>query len=234
MNDEPAPTFKLPTDDEHAVVVGRNGTGKSQLGAWLLSTRDLKAKPYFITDYKGEDLFNAIPRARHIELGDHPDDPGLYIVHGLPDDDSQDDMETWLWGMWERGNRGLFVDEGYMLPDNGAFQAILTQGRSKRIPVITLSQRPVKVSRFVYSEASHMAAFDLNDKRDRKTLSELVPEDFLTWLPPDFKAAGKLPKYHARWYSVKDDARYVLRPVPDARDIIAEIAAQLAPKKRWL
>ena len=161
-------TFRWPHNDEHAAIVGRNGTGKSQFGAYVLSKRDLKNNINIIIDYKGEELFSKLERAREIGLNEQPDKPGLYILKSSPH--LNEETEAWLWGTWEREHRGLFIDEGYMVPDDGAFRAILTQGRSKRIPVITLSQRPVEISRFVFSEASHVALFHLNDERDEKTV----------------------------------------------------------------
>lgn len=224
-------SFRFPNPDEHAAIVGRNGTGKSQFGAFVLSKRDLKNNINIIIDYKGEELFSRLERAREIDLNEHPDKPGLYILKSSPH--LNDETESWLWGVWERENRGLFVDEGYMLPDDGAFRAILTQGRSKHIPVITLSQRPVEISRFVFSEASHVALFHLNDERDEKTVKAFTPKGFVDWVPPAFEAAGRLPKYHARWYSIKEDARFIVKPVPDADEIIEAIDAQLEPKHRW-
>lgn len=216
--------FELPREDEHTTIVGRTGTGKTQMGAWLLSTRDLEVKPWVILDYKGEELLNSIPRIREIGFKDAPSQPGLYILKSRPD--LEDDTEAWLWKIWESENIGVFIDEGYMLPENrkGAFSALLTQGRSKRTPVITLSQRPVRVNRTAFSEASHLIAFDLNDRRDHKALEEIVPTGFMA-LP--------VPRYHARWYSVKKDKVWKLKPVPEADEIIETINAKLPPLRRW-
>ncbi len=229
---KPNKEFRLPRADEHTAIVGRNGTGKSQAGAWVLSKRDLRNQINIILDYKGEELFNSLERVREIGLGEMPKKNGLYIIHAHPGMD--DDVENWFWRVWERENVGLFIDEGYMIPspENGGFQAILTQGRSKRIPVITLSQRPVKVSRFAFSEASHIGLFDLNDRRDQKTIGEILPSGFVEWVPPEFD--DELPPYHFRWYNVKDNSRFVLRPVPSADEIVADIDGQLEEKKRWL
>jgi hypothetical protein len=218
------PAFELPRDDEHTTIVGRNGTGKTQFGAWLLSAQDLKAKPWVILDYKGEELLNSIPRIRQIDFKDAPKHPGLYILKSRPD--LEDDTENWLWKIWEKENTGVFIDEGYMLPEirKGAFSALLTQGRSKRTPVITLSQRPVRVDRAALSEASHLIAFDLNDRRDHKSLEEVVPTGFMK---------NAVPKFHARWYSVKKDFTWIVKPVPDAETIVDAINTQLEPLKRW-
>ena len=228
--------FRLPNGDEHHAIVGRNGTGKSQFGACCLSKRDLRNSINVVMDYKREILFNSIPRIREIGFNEIPDKNGLYIIHGVPERDD-DDMENWLWKVLDRENVGLFVDEGYMLPYDAksrAFKGILTQGRSKRIPVITLSQRPVEISRFVFSEASHVSLFDLNDERDEKTVKAFTPKGFVDWVPEEFSSAGKLPKYFSRWYNIKDDSKFIVQPAPEADEIISAIDAQLEPKRRWL
>lgn len=235
--------FRLPDDDEHVAVVGRNGTGKSQCGAWILSERDLSTSRTFIVDYKGEDLFARLRNLRQISLKEKlPVEPGLYILHAVPFEAEQEKMRQWLYRLWESGNAGLFVDEGYMIPGekNGPFQAILTQGRSLRLPVIALSQRPVGVNRFVFSEASHTIVFDLNDERDKDVIREFTPTGFMDWVPHGIGVKDPyndeilLPKFHAKWYNKKDNSRFVLRPVPSADEIVAAIDAQLRPKHRWL
>lgn len=216
--------WELPRDDEHTTIVGRNGTGKTQAGAWLLSHQDLAGKPWVILDYKDEELLNSIPRIRHIGHKETPSQPGLYILKSRPD--LEDETEAWLWKIWEKENTGVFIDEGYMLPEirKGAFSALLTQGRSKRTPVITLSQRPVRVDRAAFSEASHMIAFDLNDRRDHKSLEEIVPTGFMSI---------QVPRWHARWYSVKKDKTWIMKPVPEAGEIVETINDKLPPLKRW-
>ena len=223
--------FSFPRDGEHVAVWGMTGSGKTQLGAWLISKKNLKRKPTIILDYKGDELLNSVSRLREIDHNEVPKKPGLYILHSIPKADDEK-MERWLWDVWGQENTDIYVDEGYMLPKDAAFDAILTQGRSKRIGVTTLSQRPVHVSRFVPSEASHVVMFRLNDDRDVDTVRGIVPRDFPQWVPPEF--GDKLPPFHARWYGVKSDARFVLRPVPDAETIRANIDRQLEPRARWV
>lgn len=217
--------FELPRNDEHAFIVGRNGTGKTQFGSWLLSQADLRAKPWYILDYKGEELLNSIPRIRQIDFKDTPSEPGLYILKSRPD--LEEHTERWLWRIWENNDQGLFIDEGYMLPEirKGAFSALLTQGRAKRNSVITLSQRPVRVDRTAISESSHIVAFDLNDTRDHKSLEEVVPKGLMSI---------DVPPFHSRWYSVKKNKTWIMKPVPEAGEIVEAINDQLPPLKRWL
>lgn len=241
------PALVLPRDDEHTTIVGRNGSGKTQQGVWLLSTQNLRAKPWVALDYKGDELINSLEFTNEIDFGDVPDKAGLHILRSRPDLEKETD--DFLWSIWDVGNIGVYIDEGYMVPGHrgSAYEALLTQGRALKIPVITLSQRPVKINRFAFSEASHISVFHLNDKRDQQTVAELVPPDFLTWLPPDFAPSldadndwtpnteGRLPPFHSRWYALKKDERYLLRPVPDADKIRSDIAAQLRPppKPSW-
>lgn len=231
--------FAWPAQDEHTAVMGRTGTGKTLMGGHVLSTRDLRHQTNVLIDYKGEVLFDQLERVREIDF-ELPKHPGLYRLRPTPDEN--DAVEAWLWKIWERENIGLMVDEGYMIPNQGAYRAILTTGRSKRIPVITLSQRPVEIDRFAFSEASHIVVFDLNDERDEKTVNGFTPRGFVNWLPDSvdgdddvFKSKRKLlPRWHSRWWNVPQRRPYFMKPVPPPDVIVANIDSQLDPKFRWI
>lgn len=235
--------FRQPNNDEHMAIVGTNGTGKTQFGAWILSLKDLANQINFIVDYKGDELLNELKRTREFDPRKKlPTENGLYIIHAQPFEYFDEHMRAFMYRLWDRENAGLYVDEGYMIPaeKRGAFQALLTQGRSKNIPVITLSQRPVGLNRFVFSESNHTVVFDLNDDRDKDVVKEFTPKGFTDWCPPDFGELDPhtgemhLPKYHARWYNKPDRSRFVLRPVPSAPEIVDAIDSQLKPQQRWL
>lgn len=230
--DKRAP-FTFPASDEHTTIVGRNGCGKTQLGCFLLAKRDLQNERWIALDFKGDELLNSLDRAEYLDGNKIPKQSGLYIKQFRRA--AEDEINDFLWNVWEAENTGVYVDEGYFVPqgEDGAFKGLLTTGRSRRTPVITLTQRPVRVSRFAFSEVSHLAVFDLNDRRDWRTLDEVLPQGFTEWLPSKY-AGPKLPKYHARWYSVKSDGRYIIEPVPDAETIRDMIDDQLEPKRKWL
>lgn len=213
--------MRLPTPQNRTAIVGKTGSGKTVAGLWHLSQQNFDDMPWVIFDWKRD---GAIARlnAQEIKLnGKVPEKPGLYVVRPMPGDDEL--VEQFMWRLWERGNIGLYFDEGYMVPKASAsFQAILTQGRSKHLPMITLSQRPVWMSRFVFSEADFYQIFWLNDARDRKTVAGFIPE-----IPDE-----KLPPFHSYYYDVGADELIVLKPVPTEEIIIQNINIRLQPKKK--
>lgn len=218
--------FHFPEQGYHTAILGTTGSGKSTLGAWLLSRFPLHLKPHFIIDFKHEDIFAACSRIR--EVGVHETltaSPGLYIIRPRPD--QQDEVEAWLERLWHHGNAGLYIDEGYLVPDKAWLRNILAQGRSLGITVITTSQRPVDVSRSVFTEATYVSVFRLNDKKDLQRVGEFTPTGMLQ---------NRLPDYHSFWYSPKhhkadDLSPYViLSPVPGAEKIVEQIDARLKPQ----
>lgn len=231
-----AAKLELPRDDERTLIVGDTGGGKTQMAAFLLSKQNFKRKPWIIVDYKHDALLNSIDRIREIDLNEVPKKPGLYITHPLPTED--DAVEKWLWDIWEQEHTGVYADEGALIPNaatkESAWATIAITGRSKKIPTITLTQRPTGISRYTVGQSSHVIMFPINDARDVETLTSIVPRDFPDWRPPEFSGGEGLPPYYSRWYRVNDRQRFVLRPVPGADEIRDSIDSRLEPKLRWL
>jgi DNA helicase HerA-like ATPase len=225
--------FRLPRTDEHTAILGCTGSGKTTLAGWTLSKSPFDRMPYILIDYKNDELIASINRIKEIGLHENvPEQPGLYVVRPLPSE--IEEMEKWLWKVWGRGHTGLYIDEAYLLPNKEAIKNILAQGRSLRIPVIAASQRPVDVPRSIFTEASHIAVFRLNDDRDRKTVREFTPDGMLS----ENGRPRRLPDYHSFWYSVKDHKAddpspyHILSPVPTSDKIVDYINDRLAPKVR--
>lgn len=218
--------YRFPSDSERVSIVGRTGSGKTQLGAWLLSHMRFDKMPYIIIDYKGDDLLNSIENIIPVDAKSlpKPKQPGIYIAHMHPHD--EEGIETILMKMWEQERTGLFVDEAFMIPKNSpAFMGILTQGRSKKIPSIVLSQRPVLLSKFVFTEADHFSVFHLNHEGDRKKVGEYLPKHVGHDESP--------PEFHSHWYDVKRNESFLLKPVPDRDRILERFSGKLKPKRRF-
>jgi hypothetical protein len=210
--------FRFPGGDARTTVIGATGTGKTTCGVWLLAHQRFDKRPWIILDFKCEALFDAvgIPPIVPIDLTSRPPKkPGLYLVSPRPGQDEL--LEEWLWKVWERENTGLFVDEASLMPDRDAFRAILQQGRSKRIPVIACTQRPVDVKRGLFSEASFFAVYRMQDKRDYKTIEGFTPGDMSRAMPP----------HHWRWYDVASNTLLSMKPVPPPAQVAEQLRAAL-------
>lgn len=218
--------FNFPEPGYHTAVLGTTGSGKSTLSAFILSRSPFHLRPQFIIDYKHEEIFARVQRMRVLDVNDSlPSEPGMYIIRPRPD--QVDEVERWLERLWHHGNAGLYIDEGYLVPDKAWLRNVLAQGRSLGITVIATSQRPVDVSRSVFTEASYISVFRLNDRKDIQRVQEFTPPGMLE---------RRLPDYHSFWYSPKhhradDPWPYaILPPVPNADKIVEIIDSRLKPK----
>jgi hypothetical protein len=139
-----------------------------------------------------------------------PTKPGLYRVKCIPEV-TDDFLTQYLWSIWANENAGIYIDEGFMLPRRDpAMNALLTQGRSKRIEMITLVQRPMWCSKFIFSEANHFYTMKLQLADDRKYISGYL----------DGTPINHLPKHHSYWYNADEQEGHLLRPVPGRSAIL--------------
>lgn len=202
--------MRLPNDNNQIVIIGKNGSGKTVAGLAHLCVRSFNAMPWVIFNFKRDEHINSIRRARHIGLESVPQAPFVYVVDIHPEQD-EEGMENFFRMIWERGDVGIYIDEGYMIGTRSKwFRTILTQGRSLRIPRIILAQRPTWLDRFVLSEADFFQIFHLTHKKDRQLVEEFVPIDLDKRLPP----------FHSYYYDVAKDASDKVVPVPPIEEIL--------------
>lgn len=221
----PKTTLRFPGPTNRTTVIGRTGSGKSHFAAWLLSLQNFDAMPWVIIDFKDEDtdIINKIDRVQTIDYDTVPDKSGLYILKPMSSD--TDDLERWLWMVFQRGNVGLFFDEVFPIGQhNEAFNTILMQGRSRNVPVIVCTQRPTNISVYCFSEASFYYVFDLTKKRDRQTVSHEIG------IPANYQ----LPPYHSYQYDVSAKTSAKLLPAPKESDILDAIEDKLPATRRTL
>lgn len=196
--------MRLPSPSNRCVIIGSTGSGKTGLGLWHLSKRSYENRTVIIVDYKGDEYIAKI-KAKVINVSKPPpNDGGVYIVRPLIGVDD-DNIIAFLWHIWRNENYLLFFDETMMIdPRNPAMNACLTQGRSKQIEMLMLSQRPVDLSRYVFSESDFFGLMTLNDFRDRKRVQEMTGVDM----------SQRLDAYHSLWYDRAKNDLQLVAPVP--------------------
>lgn len=214
--------MRFPSDTQRLAIVGATGSGKTQDALWHLSHRSYDQMPWIIYDYKYDETIVEIPGAQEIAVTDSvPERPGVYIVHPHPAQVSE--VEAQMWNIWENENTGIFIDEGYMIGNNSAsFRALLTQGRSKHIPIITLSQRPTWIDRFILSESEFHQVFRLQHKKDLEAVNQFIPHPL----------KERLPEYHSYYYDVGADELIVLKPVPSKKEILSTFQKRIGDKPK--
>jgi hypothetical protein len=208
----------LPGDTERISIIGATGSGKTHAGMWHLSRRNFDQKPWIIYDFKAEEFISEIPGTYPLSVTSPvPDRPGIYIVQ--PRMDQETEVENQMWQIWEHENVGVFVDEGYMLGNNQrGFRMLLTQGRSKHIPMIVLCQRPVWLDRFVFSESQFFQVFHLNDRKDIAKVQDYIPRDLSAELDP----------YYSYYYDVRSRNLVIIPPMPDKDAILDTFESKTA------
>lgn len=207
----PASTSLLPNDRQRHIIIGATGSGKTVGALGHLRLRNFHVQPWVIYNYKRDENIDGIPYIRELPLDQIPTRPGVYVVHPFPDEESDELVENQLKAIWAVGGIGVYVDEGYMIPRNSrGFRMLLTQGRSKRIPMIVLSQRPLWMDRFVFSEGEVYQSFRLQHEDDERAAAKFI------------RGANfdrRLPEYHSWYYHTPSDRLVIMGPAPDMRSI---------------
>jgi hypothetical protein len=217
MNQVPTPP-RLPNDQQRLTIIGRTGSGKTQCALWHLSHRNFHVMPWVVYNFKGDESIDSIPFLQEVDLDEIPTQPGVYVCRPFPDEDDERVAQQ-MRAIWVKGRTGVYVDEGYMISGrNRAFRSLLTQGRSKYIPMITLSQRPVWLDRFVFSESDFFQVFPLQTRKDRMSMGEVIPASL----------ERPLPEYHSWYFDVGRNQLMAMRPVPSIQTIHGTFARRLS------
>jgi hypothetical protein len=223
--------FRFPDDTERHFITGTTGSGKTVFGLWCLSRRTWDEKPWIIVDFKGDGMIAQIPRIEEFSLGKKiPTKPGIYVVRPLPGDVDEGLVTQLFFDIWAKEHTGLFVDECYMLKQHDkGLRAILTQGRSKHIPAIILSQRPSWITPFAMSESEYKSVFTLQTPADNDRIRE--------WLPQRMTGGARvdpleLPYHHSYWYCMKTRDFAKFGPCPDEQSVLNDFDRQ-KPRRSW-
>lgn len=210
-------------------VIGTTGSGKTVAALWHLSRTDIDRRPWIAFDFKDDESIGQIENATHIDLDflPSPKDKGLYVVHPTRKDDER--VNELMQKILRQGNMGIYVDEPDMNRAEG-FEDVLRKGRSHRIPVIALTQRPVDCNRYMLSEAGFYQIFDLADEKDWSRVRNFVPLHRFGYDRDD----PIFDKYHSLYYERDRKKLTPFKPVPPVERIIGDIDAKLDTKRRHI
>lgn len=212
--------MRFPDDTQRLVIVGATGTGKTVAGAWHLSHRDFHIRPWLIYNWKHDQFLDSIPNVREIGLLELPATPGVYMVH--PGMDDEDLVDNQMREIWKHEDIGVFVDEAYMVGNRSrGFRALLTQGRSKHIPMITLAQRPTWCDKFMLTEAEYYQIYRLQWEPDVKAMAEFAK---------GYRGAPPQPHW-SHYYDAGENSLTPLKPVPHPDVIRATFERRLRRRK---
>lgn len=224
--------MRIPNEGNRTAVVGSTGSGKTHGALWVLSMQDLQSRPWIVYNFKREKLIDQIPFAKGIEINELPVESsngawrnGIYIVHPRPD--QKEELEAQMWSIWESENIGVMIDEAYMVPRySDAYTALLTQGRSKSIPMLNLSQRPAYLNPFMLDQSEYLMIFELRKSDDIKRMQSNMPTRVSKGIEK------KLPKFNSYYYDADADKLSILSPVPPLKTIYGTFARKLQPVRR--
>lgn len=203
----------VPKHGERALIIGQTGSGKTAFARFLLSRMpgaiiyDTKHEPKFnkLTKIVVKTVAEAMKAFREQETLE-------YVIVRPPVGVSFEPklLDEMLMEHYEIGrNITAYIDEVYQFHVSGkagpGLLALLTRGRSRGITTVMSTQRPAWLSRFCLTEAQRFYIFNLVDKRDWKTIGEIVPGS--DGLP-------KLPRYHFFYYDYDLDRPVMYAPVP--------------------
>ncbi len=120
--------------------------------------------------------WRTVKRARDI-------DPAKGLAWRLFPDWDRAGMEFTEAGLmaWNDGSWCIYFDEAYHIKEVGCEDLmikLLTQGRSKLISVVVGMQRPAWVTKFAFSEPTHIFSFRLNLGMDRKKIRDELGKEY--------------------------------------------------------
>src|ERR1700742_4420676 len=179
------PKFSLDGDGYRILVLGATGEVKTVNAYWQLSRANFHEMPWFILASKGDPLIKRLEAMGVLVIYDarrgdkkFPEPttvPGLYIIRPLIE--QEEEVNNFLAQVRINGKTGLWIDEGFLIPQKARFSAynnLLAQGRTLNIPMIMLYQRPFGLSQLVTSQSEFWAVYHLRKPDDMQKVDEYI------------------------------------------------------------
>lgn len=211
MAPQPLPLIK---PGERAIIAGRTGSGKTVLANWLIKRSPQR---WVIFNPKHTAGYNALPHAEILDgfnakrLDRAIDKARFVVVNFAPIESDPRFMDACVGWLHDRfDNIGLCADELYTLHDSSSrplpgLTGWLTRGRERKQSFVGLTQRPVWISRFCFSESDYIGGMALQLATDRKAMMQNSGRaEYLKKLDP----------HYWLWYRIDTDGLDLYGPVP--------------------
>jgi len=190
-------------------VVGRTGSGKSTLACWFLAR---SPGTWVIINPKHTAAYNKLPDSVTLKsfdlrkLDKTLTEYKFVILNPRPDEATPDAMDDFIAYLQESyTNIGICIDELYTLHRNGiagpGLLGLLTRGRELKQSYLGLTQRPVLVSKFCFTEADYVVGMTLLTDDDRKMVYKNTGRiEFMNQMPPHEWLFFEAATLNMRWF----------------------------------
>jgi hypothetical protein len=221
-----AAPHRLPNDSELVIITGRRGSGKSMGALHQLSHRSFDEKPWFILDFKGDDVASRVPTSAPLMGPDEdlPTDPGLYAIRCDINDAGQNSaVDRLLCEIYDQGHAGVMIDEGMFLGQrNAGLRRIALAGRSRGVPLIFVTQRLMKCDTDCLAEADWINSYHQVHPDDVDRVAEFIPRNRLS-----FAELARRGEFYSYSYHAPKDSLRVVPPGDDFQPIYDRILSRL-------
>jgi len=196
------PRIRINPYDEHVIIFGQSGTGKSTFAEYLLKNY-LRDKPFWLWDYSDEHKIEGVPSVYGVENLKYKS--AVYkLVEG-----SDDEFEAFCVKAMTFTNLTVVIEEVQEYASKFGLPASLARlvrtGRRRGIAYISISQRPAEIHNAIVSNSHHRFIFRLDLPTDIEYLEK--------WIRCPKEVIQRLPNYHFYYYSPRTGISQIFKPV---------------------